>query len=321
MAPIDAMPTPAVLITCERAWGLTDLTFVRKMENIVYACNHQGQKAFLRLTTPFRRAESQIAAELHFIEHLANAGLTVPTPLQSMDGQTLLRINEDDQHYAAVVFAALEGEHPYQEHLATPTFLRTLGALIAKMHNVSTQYEPLSAEREHWHEERGLRHAIEAASTSPHTSVHTQLETTLQWIDTLPKTRDYYGLVHADLGAGNLFLKPDGTIGVIDFDDTCYHFYAFDLAIVIYSMAGRFEHMAPNDLEKTWLNHLLEGYRTVRPITEEQISHIPHFMHFACLRIYFWIAYHQSLNTFHEDMVEHVAHMKAWALQRLQHAP
>lgn len=313
---IEPIPNDITLTACQQAWDLTELTFVRKMENIVFSCQRHGQTVFLRLTTPLRRTKPQIEAELQFITHLAQAGLRVPNILLNSYGQPLLTIKEGSQLYEAVVFSQVAGEHPSADLMVTPNFLNSLGTLIATMHQVSQKYEPLSA-REHWYEERGLRHALEAANKSDQTQMRTKLATMIKWIEDLEKTPETYGLIHADLGALNLFVTAEGSIGIIDFDDSCYHFHAFDLAIVIYSMASRFSHPVANHLEKEWLNHLIAGYSRVRLLTPEQIEQIPHFIDFACLRLYFWIEYHQSLNTFHKEVIERVLAMKQWALNRI----
>lgn len=313
---IECMPSDTALAICRHAWDLTNLVFVRKMENIVFSCQRDGQTVFLRLTTPFRRSKSQIEAELHFITHLMAAGLRVPKIIPNTDGQQLITIKDDDQLYEAVVFALVEGEHPAIDFMATPSFLNSLGALMAKMHQISHKYEALSR-REHWYEERGIRHALDAAKVSKHTQMREKLDEVMNWIHRLEKTPETYGLVHADLSPSNIFVTSDGSIGIIDFDDSCYHFYAFDLAIVIYSMANRFAAPVSSDLEKEWISLLIKGYQTIQPLTQGQIEQIPHFIDFACLRVYFWIEYHQNLNTFRGEAIERILTLKKWVLNRM----
>jgi len=91
-------------------------------------------------------------------------------------------------------------------------------------------------------------------------------QTTLNVLTAGGITPETYGLVHADLGGLNLFIEEDGAIGIIDFDDSCYHWFVFDLAIVIFSMAGRFKHATVQPEERKWLGDLVEGYRTIRPL-------------------------------------------------------
>lgn len=318
-SPIEQLPSKELLDHCAKAWGLFNITFVRKMENIVYACDSDFGKVYLRLTTPLRRARAEIQAEINWIEHLRKSGLRVPRLIQDKSGNKIASYSEEKQHYEAVVFSSLEGEHPSKDIAKNPKFLKTLGGLIAQMHLANQYYEGThqGAKREEWFEERGLRHALAAAKQSKEASLRDRLEKSIAWVKSLHQSPDNYGLVHADLGALNLFIEEDDSIGIIDFDDSCYHWFVFDLAIVIFSMAGRFDHATPQPEEIKWLNDLIEGYRAIRPLDQKEINLIPRFIDFACLRLFFWIQHHQLLNTFHDDALDKVDHLKQWTKERI----
>lgn len=317
-SPIEQLPSYELLDRCALAWGLSNIVFVRKMENIVYVCDSDLGKVYLRLTTPLRRNRAEIQAEINWIEHLSKAGLRVPTLIPDKSGNKIVSFQGGEQHYEAVVFSALEGEHPSKEITRHPKFLKTLGSLIAQMHLASQYYEEThqGVKREEWFEERGLRHALAAAKQSKESSLRNQLEKSITWMKSLHQGPESYGLVHADLGAFNLLIEKDDSIGVIDFDDSCYHWFIFDLAIVVFSMANKFDHITPQPEETRWLNDLIEGYRTIRPLRQEEIDLIPYFINFACLRLFFWIEHHQLLNTFHDDSINKVASLKQWAKGR-----
>ncbi len=289
------------------------------MENIVFACDRDEGKVYLRLTTPLRRARAEIQAEINWIEHLAKSGLRVPRLIQDKAGNKILSFSEGKQHFEAVVFSALEGEHPSKDVAKNPKFLKTLGGLIAQMHLASQNYEGThqGVKREEWFEERGLRHALAAAKHSKESFLRHRLEQSISWMKSLDRTPESYGLVHADLGALNLFVEKDDSIGIIDFDDSCYHWFVFDLAIVIFSMASRFDHAVRQPEEAQWLNNLLEGYQIIRPLSQQDIELISGFIDFACLRLFFWIEHHQMLNTFHDDSRDKVVHLKKWARGRI----
>ncbi len=309
----ERLPSDRLLQRCAEAWDLSNFTFVRKMENIVYSCDQAGGKVFLRLTPPLRRSRREIEAELNWISHLSRSGLNVPHIVANKMGDTILTLDENDQHFEAIVCKEVTGEHPSEKVVQDPIYLRKFGALIAKMHNASHD----GAHREQWHEERGLRHALMAIATTNETALKARFEDALRWMHSLPKTPETYGLVHADLGALNLFVDADHEISVIDFDDSCYHWFSFDIAIAIYSMAGRFSHKKPEPIEQTWLKNLLEGYRSVRPLSEEQERHIPKFMQFALLRLIFWFEHLETLQTFHDSALTMVKETKQWAITRV----
>ncbi len=316
---LEPLPSNHLLKAIAQSWDLCNLVFVRKMENIVFACEQNASKVYLRLTTPLRRAKQEIEAEIHWIEHLAKCGLRVPRIIPNNGGHKIASFSEGGQYFEAVVFSEIEGKHPSKEIVITPEFLKTLGSLIAKMHHASERYETTHQEikREEWIEERGLRHALTAAKTSKNTIFRSQLEEAIVWMQKLPRTSKTYGLIHADLGALNLFLEEDGSIGIIDFDDSCYHWFAFDLAIVIYSMALRYKHKTYLPEETAWLQHLIEGYRTIRPLSQEEVDRIPYFMNFAFLRLFFWIEHHETLHTFHDNEIDKITELKQCAKDRI----
>jgi amicoumacin kinase len=316
----ERFPSDDLLAQCAQHWHLKNIVFVRKMENMVFSCDSPSGKVYLRLTTPLRRAKPEIEAEAHWIEHLEKWGMKVPHLIPDRAGKKIVSFTEGPQHYEAVVFSEITGKHPDEAVATSPQFLRTLGSLIAKMHLASQSYESahLGIKREEWFEERGLRHALTAAASSKEIQLRNRLESAIAWLKQLPCTSDKYGLVHADLGALNMFVEEDDTVGIIDFDDSCYHWFAFDLAIVIFSMAGRLKHTSPSPEETRWLSDLVSGYRTVRSVSEKELSYIPRFINFALLRLFFWIEYHETLGTFHKDALEKVVHQKQWAKARVE---
>ncbi len=312
--PAEQFPSQFALDSLAKKWALSDIVFVRKMENIVFSCKSPSGKAYLRLTTPLRRMKPEILAEIHWIEHLSKSGLKVPKIIPAIEGHKVVSLADGNQHFEAVVFSEIKGEHPQEQIVTTPQFLETLGSLVGKMHNASETYEGahLEGKREDWFRERGLRHALSAAKISKEEELSTRLKKAVSWMESLPRNHSNYGLIHADLGALNMFIGEDDTVGIIDFDDSCYHWYAFDLAIVIFSMAGRFSHAHFGSIETQWLSHLLTGYRKIRPFSAHEALLIPHFINFATLRLFFWIESHETLGTFHKDSLDKVAHLKEW---------
>ncbi len=317
MNPPEALPSQSLLKYCASAWGLKNLAFIRKMENIVYSADSKEGKVYLRLTSPLRRGKPEIEAEIHWIEHLASSGIAVPKLIPGRKGNKIVSLHENNQQFEAVVFKEVRGGHPSIEVATSPAFLRKLGALIAKMHLASERYEKLHHKREEWFEERGLRHALTGAANSAQIALRSQLKSMVAQLHQLPRTPSTYGLIHADLGALNLFVSDDNSIVIIDFDDSCYHWFVFDLAIVLFSIEGRFrEDALLPDLAK-WLKDLLEGYQSVRLLSQDEIDRIPFLIRYAQLRLYFWIEYHESLNTFHKDAIEKVRGIKEWLYQQL----
>ncbi|OQY33837.1 MAG: hypothetical protein B6I38_03100 [Anaerolineaceae bacterium 4572_5.1] len=77
------------------------------------------------------------------------------------------------------------------------------------------------------------------------------------YIDTLPKDRAGYGLIHQDAHGGNFFIK-DGAITLFDFDDCMYGWFIYDIAMVLFYAALGKEDMAA--FTKTFMGDFLQGY-------------------------------------------------------------
>lgn len=81
---------------------------------------------------------------------------------------------------------------------------------------------------------------------------------------------DRYGMIHSDLRTANL-LKDGDTITVLDFDDCGMGWYMYDVAGAVALM----EHRA--DLQEI-VQEILDGYETIRPLSEEDKEEIPTFI-------------------------------------------
>ncbi len=317
----ESMPTEEMLNKACILWQLSNLEFVRKMENIVYRASKGAATVYLRLTSPLRREKSAVMAELDWILFLSNQGLPVVKIVRGQNGAICETIEYGGSQFEACVFAEVEGVHPSKEQARSGDFLYSLGVLIATMHLKTEHYKPsIPVLRETWDKERGFRHARWALSRTTNMVMRAKFLEAYQWLLSLKQSRENYGLIHADLISHNLFVDEAQIIHVIDFDDSCYHWHAFDLAIVIYHLALDDGREFSSTEENIWLEHLLAGYRSVRPLAENEAKNISKFVNFACLRLYFWIEDHQHLDTFMDDVKPHVEKLKKWAEVRLKNS-
>jgi Ser/Thr protein kinase RdoA (MazF antagonist) len=82
----ESMPTKEVLNQACVLWQLSNLEFVRKMENIVYRASKGDETVYLRLTSPIRREKSAVMAELDWILFLSSQGLPVVKIVRDQNG-------------------------------------------------------------------------------------------------------------------------------------------------------------------------------------------------------------------------------------------
>ena len=81
-----------------------------------------------------------------------------------------------------------------------------------------------------------------------------------------PKSNETFGLIHGDFGETNYRFQNE-QLNVFDFDDCCYHWFVYDLAVSVYPHGWRKEGLR-------LLDYLLEGYAENMPlnIKREEIT-------------------------------------------------
>ena len=93
-------------------------------------------------------------------------------------------------------------------------------------------------------------------------------------------TATRYSMIHADLHEENLFVSNDGLI-VIDFDDSGFGWHQYDLAVALFAYSDRSDFDAIQ-------NALVEGYRTRRDLSDEDLSLLELFVLVRTLALIGW---------------------------------
>lgn len=99
----------------------------------------------------------------------------------------------------------------------------------------------------------------------------------------LPRGSDVFGLIHYDFEPDNvLYDEESGCFGVIDFDDAIRCRYTLDIARAIETMDDVVEDGQVDEAAAAFL----EGYRSKRALTEEQLDTLPLMRKLALLQEY-----------------------------------
>jgi len=226
---------------------------------------------------------------LGLMEHLAQRGLSCPTPLHAGDGNALRELCGRP----AAIVTFLMGMWPRRitlEHCAP------LGEALAEMHllggdfplvrsnNLSVaDWRPLFAL------ERDRADTVKPGLTDFIAAELDRLER--EWPTDLP-----VGLIHADLFPDNVFFLRDKASGrerlsgLIDFYFACTDTLAYDIAICL--NAWCFEPDGAFNATKARL--LINGYRRKRPLSAAELTALPLLargaaMRFLLTRLYDWL--------------------------------
>jgi Ser/Thr protein kinase RdoA (MazF antagonist) len=112
-----------------------------------------------------------------------------------------------------------------------------------------------------------------------------------QVMDEWGKGPEVYGLIHGDLGMDANVLFWDGEPRIIDFDDSGFGYYIFDLSIIL-------EDSRDHQIQPRFRDALLDGYTQVRPLSESEIKNINLFL--AAYAIY-WSLYAADVVRYHPE--------------------
>lgn len=254
-----------------RLWDTTagDVAHVRTGESSAWATAFRGRRWILRLTGEEHRGQDQLEAELDFVEHLAAGGLEVARPLPDAQGRRVVDVSSltrGPRRTWATLFERLAGRH-YEYHSADldrPLF-HLWGETMGRLHELSTRFEPRSGRRRpEWHDD-----AVAGCSTvglpgdDPLLPLREELVT---WMRGYRPEAAHYGMVHGDFERTN-FLLQDAAIGLFDFDDSCRHWFVWDVACALWVFRN-----ATATERARFLGWLLEGYSAVRAPDAERLG-------------------------------------------------
>lgn len=264
-----------------------NLKLLGENENFVY----QLDNSFIfRITHSSHRTKNLILAELDWINYLYENGINVSNPVISKNNSFIEIYDLSDSYFIACVFEKSVGEKAYINSITeiNELSISSLGEMVGKLHNLSKDYRFKKYKRNEWYEEDSVLNNGSYLPSSEKTIINEIYKLKNKFIN-LPKSNDSYGLIHADIHAGNFFIKDDNII-LFDFDDSCYHWYIYDIAIIIYSyVLGLNENEDKVFYGKKFANIFLESYFSINNLDNKWLKLLPDIFRFRELLLYDFI--------------------------------
>lgn len=242
--------------------------FFRSSTNFLYVFRAQGERRFLRFVDTSERSREAIETEVELLDWLAGEGIDVAVPSPSRRGNLVETVEADSGAFHAVVFPALEGEQFEIVDLDDSGF-RRWGAALGELHSAMRHYSGSgSSARPSWRD-----HLEFAGEFVPEDApaLRGELERITSSLAALPTSSDTYGLIHSDFELDNLIWR-DGSIGILDFDDSSRLWYAADIVFALRDLSGG---GAGQGDERS--QPFVDGYSEHYPIDEGWLSHEPLF--------------------------------------------
>ncbi len=227
--------------------------YVSNSANHVYSFIESGETRYLRLTSSCDRTKEQAEAELDFIAYLHRGSVSAMLPVSSATRRLIEELPFANSSMFACVFEEAKGERfRYDSAKYNKEHFRLRGRTLGQVHALSKAYAPSGSFRRFaWDEDKLLLNVDDFLLKSEKT-VWREYDALKERLRAYPKSNQTYGLIHGDFGETN-YRYRDGQLNIFDFDDCCYHWFAYDLAITIYPHGWRKEGLQ-------LLDWLLEGY-------------------------------------------------------------
>ena len=207
---------------------------------------------------------------------LNKANFKCPAPILNNENRTITDFDEKK----LMIVSFLDGKA--KEDLS-PTNCKSVGAEIAKMHQLTKNLKLNRQNDLSINSWRKLFEAVKDKCTKIHKDLPKLIEENLidvekNWPKNLPK-----GIIHADLFHDNIFFIQDKFSGVIDFYFSCEDFFAFEIAICFNALC--FDGLKNNlSFNVTKAKHFIDGYTSIRKLTDEEINSIKVLSQGAALR-------------------------------------
>lgn len=306
-----------------RLWGAVGTPrLIKDRENTVYEIAlADGARAALRLHRPGYQSLAAIRSELWWMARLADAGVPVPRPVPTRDGQL---VAETPGRAASVVSwvegsqigdgaTPLESDAPVVAHRHD-----ALGRLIARMHNATDDLSlPPDFERSHWDRAALVgdaplwgrfweNPALTAAERDLLVTARATADAALarheaEGVD--------FGLIHADVLRENV-LSDGGRLSLIDFDDAGFGYRGYDLATAL--VQG-----LEDPMSSVASLALLDGYRAERRLDAPPLGDVALFVALRTFASCGWIVTRAAPHDPRQRVYAHRAVRAATGLLRL----
>jgi Ser/Thr protein kinase RdoA (MazF antagonist) len=292
--------------TAISSYGCHPATTVRLLnvsENATYLVADPDQEpSILRVHRLGYHTQTEIESELAWMDALrAEAGVRTPRVLAAVDGRRLVSSADplSGEQRTCVRFEYLPGSEPV-DHAAV--HFAELGEITARMHRHARQWaRPAWFTRFAWDYDAAFGAQARWGHWQDGVGIGGEERDVLGRLDATLRSRlaafgtgpERYGLVHADTRLANLIVNDtaggDGSVSVIDFDDSGFSWYLYDLGTSV----SFFEHQpqVPGLVDR-WLS----GYRRVADLPAEDEAEAWTFILFRRLLLVAWIGSHTAVD-------------------------
>jgi Ser/Thr protein kinase RdoA (MazF antagonist) len=299
------MKVSEAILSCGAAhYGVDPQSFksLGGMDGAVYACR-KGSRAHVMKFTPMEAEKlTEYEEKLDFIFYLAQGGVPIATPLESLQGRRYELTQEEGRQYVVTLMNLVDGRHPEPRNLYdwNERLFQCWGAVMGKMHALTQAYP-------HWQKDETTRLSDWQDEQRFFAGWCKEPKIVEKWMQlgeelaALPRERDSFGLVHNDLHNWNFLYNPDAREGspivhdgkspitIIDFDVCAYQWFMTDIAIPVYHSMIWGKKKSLNEREtfvRQFMTHFMHGYQRENHLDSAWLERLPIFLRYREILIY-----------------------------------
>lgn len=254
---------------------------------------------------------SLIKAELDWIEYLSGHHVQVCKALPIIDNRYIVPLSDN---YYLVVYAKAKGQHVNVNDSETwnSYLFENWGRTMGKMHALAINYTPKTKKRPDWYEHPLFHSELDFLDVE----IQERWKVYVKQLRELPTTSNAYGIIHHDLHQHNFFIddKKNLILILIDFGDCEYHWFAYDIAIVIYHAVQTCKNAEPQSKEafaKAFFQSFMRGYELEHQLSSEWMQRIPFFLDFRQIYSYMYHMMYANTSNLNERQLKFLEHMKS----------
>ncbi|MEM7129046.1 MAG: phosphotransferase [Chloroflexota bacterium] len=275
-----------------RQYGLEDAQLALSQDkwNITYCVTGaNGQKYNLRICGAAMQDAERIHDEMIFLDFVAQRGqIRVPKPVRNVDGEFVTTVEADERRICCL-FEWIEGD--VVRDALTDSVMHKMGRATAFLHQAAHAFRfptPDDPFRRGYDYDEAviLQHREWMAALGDQISperrelLNRAIDHVLAQFAQIPKHRDTYGFIHADLNPNNFVVTnvglEDEEVSVIDFEQLGRGYFCIDFANMKAELLDRYgghSRLAVSQNEgfmRKW-NQYKAGYQTISslPFTDE----------------------------------------------------
>ena len=243
----------------------------------------------------------ELNSEHVWTSSLSNAGLLVPEAVVTRSGEAYTSVsflNSSEYRYVGLV-KWIEGTILNDlildlEEKDVSDLYESLGKVVAKFHKATIAWEEPKDFKRHSFDTDGFLGSkpfwgrfweAQNATTSEREQLSVIRNNITEILFKLPRDINSFGMIHADLHSKNVLIQGKN-LSVIDFDDSGFGWYGFDLAVAIWD---RLDFTATGCHFDIAYKSLIRGYIEERPNAKDIIETIPTFLLMRTLMLIRWI--------------------------------